>query len=65
MTLIVITILEGNDYKDAEGVPICFGFNLGTCDKAPPGGKCQKGRHICMRAACRGNHAFLATHGGG
>ncbi|CAK0909372.1 unnamed protein product [Prorocentrum cordatum] len=35
----------GNSATDDAGVPVCFGYNLNTCDKAPPGGRCPKGRH--------------------
>ena len=41
---------------------LCFGFNLGTCQAASPGGDCAKGLHACMKPvgpngdACGGNH---------
>ena len=39
--------LEGMRPKDANGANICFGYNLGTCNKAQQGQKCPKGLHIC------------------
>ena len=45
--------------------PLCFGFNLGTCDSGvAPGEKCRRGLHLCAKlvngAACAGKHAFSA-----
>ena len=33
--------------KTHLGKPLCFGYNLGTCSDAKPGGACKKGLHIC------------------
>ena len=47
---------------DGEGMPMCFSFNLqGGCDKAPPGGRCDKGRHVCMLRSCGQKHGFTTT----
>ena len=48
---------------DAEGVAICYAYNLGGCTAAPPGGKCPRGRHICILSRCSGAaHAYTAEH---
>ena len=47
---------------DSQGSPICFSFNSDGCDGAPPGGRCPKGRHICMLQSCGQNHGFLSHH---
>ena len=52
--------LEGTD---GNGQPICFAYNISGCDKAPPGGRCQKGRHVCALASCRQNHGYFSHHG--
>ena len=35
----------------------CFGFNLGCCDAAPPGGECKHGWLLCCRRNCQAPHA--------
>ena len=40
--------LVGMNPKDENGNPMCYGFNLGTCDAVPPGQKCNKGWHKKM-----------------
>ena len=30
-----------------NGKSVCFGYNLGTCQLASPGGQCPKGHHVC------------------
>lgn len=50
--------------SDGEGNPVCFGFNLGSCTAAPPGGRCPKGRHVCALTTCGQSHAYVTTHGG-
>ena len=48
---------------DEEGVPICFKFNIdGSCSAAPPGGRCPRGRHICVLKSCREPHGYVASH---
>ena len=52
--------------RDEEGAPICFKFNVDEgCSAAPPGGRCPKGRHVCVeerpRAARSRGVAQLAT----
>ena len=44
-----------------KGERLCFGFNLGTCSSAQPGGKCFRGLHVCCKPkqngeACGGSH---------
>ena len=42
---------ETPDTKD----PICYNFNLGGCPHAQPGGRCTRGKHVCMK--CFENHS--------
>eukprot|EP00435_Cladocopium_sp_Y103_P051098 s740_g15.t1 len=49
--------------RDAENRPICFDYNISGCNKAPPGGTCAKGRHVCFRGGCFKTHAFKEAHG--
>lgn len=41
---------------DGAGEPICWAFNLEGCSDAPPGKRCRKGWHICMRPGCGKAH---------
>ena len=53
--------LVGGVPRDEAGEPLCFDFNMGHgCDKAPPGGKCSKGKHLCCVPGCFKAHAFVA-----
>lgn len=36
---------------------LCFGFNLGNCDRTVTNGECEKGLHICMRCWKSGHGA--------
>lgn len=57
--------MTGNEAVDENGQNICFAFNLAVgCDAAPPGARCPRGRHICVRVSCRLAHGFTAKHGG-
>jgi len=57
--------VDGAQATDAGGNPICFAFNLGGCPGAPPGGRCPKGRHVCVLKKCaQAAHGYGATHGG-
>eukprot|EP00972_Heterocapsa_arctica_P060010 8851146-Heterocapsa_arctica.AAC.1 len=57
--------VPGNEAVDQNGLNICFAYNFAEgCAAAPPGGKCPRGRHVCVRASCRQAHGFIATHGG-
>ena len=57
------SLLIGCTPEDDDRNPICFGFNLPQgCDKAPPGGKCNKGRHVCCKKGCFQNHPYVAMH---
>jgi len=48
---------------DEEGTPICFKFNIdGSCTAAPPGGRCPKGRHVCVLQTCRAPHGYVEAH---
>ena len=50
--------LLGHNTK-IDGAPLCFGFNLSSCDGASPGQKCKKGLHLCARTGCgKEPHAF-------
>jgi hypothetical protein len=49
--------------RDANDRSICYGFNLGTCTATPPGGTCDKGRHICVLTSCKGGkHSYYDNH---
>jgi len=43
-----------------SGEYLCFGYNLGQCTAAPPGGKCAKGLHLCTRVGCHKEHTALS-----
>eukprot|EP00435_Cladocopium_sp_Y103_P066376 s126_g28.t1 len=49
--------------RDGKNRPICFDYNISGCNKAPPGGACAKGRHVCFRAGCFKTHSFKEAHG--
>lgn len=51
--------LEGMVSRTADGKPICWGFNLGTCSAA--GDSCGKGMHVCCAPGCGAKHP-LAQH---
>ena len=53
--------LIGKAARSPEGVPICFGYNLGTCTGCAPGARCSKGAHVCCEPGCGKNHP-LAEH---
>ena len=44
--------------RDAKNRPICFDFKISGCNKAPAGGSCAKGRHVCFRGGCFKTHAY-------
>jgi hypothetical protein len=48
--------LEGKSASTSAGSPICFGFNLGNCAAAQPGGKCPRGLHVCCEPGCEQAH---------
>ena len=48
--------------RDNRNRPLCFNWNLGTCDKAPAGGSCDKGRHACFKLGCFKPHRFCEVH---
>ena len=55
--------VAGAAAADAEGAPICFSYNLGGCSAAPPGGRCPKGRHICILSKCaQAAHSSSTEH---
>ena len=48
-----------------EGEKMCFGFNLGECNKVRPGEKCKLGWHRCMAWGCASTrHGFKVSGGG-
>ena len=51
--------LTGAESHTANGESFCYGFNLGTCSKAEPGKKCNRGWHKCMHKGCKENHAYI------
>ncbi len=52
--------VSGAAASDPEGNPICFAYNMQGCSAAPPGGRCPRGRHICILSKCN-----QAAHGHG
>lgn len=47
----------GMNLKDEAGVNICFNFNKACgCAHAQAGGRCGRGRHICMMKGCGKPH---------
>ena len=40
------------------GDPICFGFNLGTCNLTVNRGRCERGFHVCAIPKCGKHHPF-------
>ena len=54
--------VSGAAATDADGAPICFSYNLGGCSAAPPGGRCPKGRHICIIVKCQAAHSYSTEH---
>ena len=48
--------------RDAKNRPICFDYNISGCNKAPAGGTCAKGRHVCFRGGCFKTHPFHEAH---
>ena len=56
--------IEGAAAADVDGNPICFAFNLGGCPMGQPGGRCPKGRHVCVLRKCQqAAHGYSAAHG--
>ena len=39
-----------------SGSPICYGFNLKTCNEEVKSGRCSKGSHICAVPRCGKHH---------
>ena len=55
--------VSGASGLDPDGNPICFAFNIGGCAAAPPGGRCPRGRHICILVKCgQAAHGYGTTH---
>ena len=55
--------VSGASGFDSDGAPICYSYNLGACTAAPPGGKCPRGRHVCILTRCsQAAHAYVAEH---
>ena len=40
------------------GDPICFGYNLGTCNLQVNRGRCDRGFHVCAIPKCGKHHPF-------
>lgn len=49
--------------RDAKNRPLCFNYNINQCDRAPAGGACPRGRHVCFKAGCFKPHSYKAVHG--
>ena len=56
--------MKGFCVNNNLGEPLCFAFNLGTCDKAQPGGRCPRGHHQCAKDGCFGPHSKANCPGG-
>ena len=41
------------------GLPICYGFNLGTCKEEVQNGRCSRGMHVCAVPKCGKHHAAI------
>lgn len=41
------------------GDPICFGYNLGTCNHPVSKGRCEKGFHVCAMPKCGKHHPYI------
>ena len=42
-----------------DGRRLCWAFNLpGGCNKAPPGGTCERGAHLCAEVNCQKAHSM-------
>ena len=50
--------LQGRDNvsTDQRNRRLCFGFQFNRCDKAPHGGQCPAGWHLCTRRGCHAPH---------
>ena len=48
--------LLGMDIVTDKGESLCFAYNLGGCDRAKDGEKCDKGHHLCARTGCLKAH---------
>lgn len=48
--------LKGKWHRMANGDPICFAYNIGGCDLAADGKRCQKGWHVCAEPRCLMDH---------
>ena len=54
---------EGCSAKTPEGKPLCFNFNRGTCRRAQPGKRCDRGWHLCWKTNCHKAKSFTeCTH---
>ena len=42
--------------RTSDGTPICFAYNLGCCNGARPGQRCDRGLHVCTKIGCQGHH---------
>ena len=51
--------LIGKAHQTPKGHRLCWGFNLPCgCDAAKPGGKCDKGLHLCAEPGCLKPHSL-------
>ena len=56
---------DGCVSKNAEGKPLCFAFNKGTCKYTGKGPRCARGFHQCYKAGCFRKKPFTeCTHSG-
>ena len=52
--------LVGEAYQTAAGESMCFGFSLPSgCANAQPGGKRDRGHHVCAQPGCGKNHSLV------
>ena len=54
-------LIGGVSHTD-NNAPLCFGFNLGNCTDAQPGGRCNRGLHLCCAKGCVSKEHNFMTH---
>lgn len=59
------TKLKGYAQKDANGLPICWAFNLKSgCQEEVKNGRCKKGVHCCIKCH-KANHSLVTCRAAG
>ncbi len=55
---ITTLVQAGRRARTNAGDPICFGYNLGTCNLPVNQGRCDRGFHVCAIPKCGKHHPF-------